>query len=406
MVIPSYWGRRKEEGRKEGDIIYDHPTPLDEEGTLLRLLRSLAILENRDFSLVIIGAATSREIIQEVEQKLRAVIKKAPRVVSTFLFSYSHLEKIYRYLEKEGKKDFIPLLSLDGYSNVRNLCLFLPHLLGSEVAVLVDDDEIFEDPGFMDKALEFIAGRKKGQKVLAVAGFYLNPDNDFLLKRETQPWMTYWNKIDCMNRAFKEIIGLEPRLKVTPFAFGGNLVIHRDLFTRIPFDPSITRGEDIDFLINARMFGFNIYLDNQLAIEHEAPPKTSPTWERVREDIFRFVYEREKLKTQEPREEMSVVKAEELNPYPGEFLKDDLEQKIFRSNLMLALDYLLKGEFEGASECMNNIYLARTKAIPSFNPFLHLIQLQKDWEKLMEFFSSARVARRAIECCCLLKEKP
>jgi hypothetical protein len=36
MVIPSYWARESEIGWKEGDTIYDHPTPLDNEGTLLR----------------------------------------------------------------------------------------------------------------------------------------------------------------------------------------------------------------------------------------------------------------------------------------------------------------------------------------------------------------------------------
>jgi len=36
MVIPSYWARESGVGWKEGDAIYDHPSPLDSEGTLLR----------------------------------------------------------------------------------------------------------------------------------------------------------------------------------------------------------------------------------------------------------------------------------------------------------------------------------------------------------------------------------
>ena len=51
-----------------------------------------------------------------------------------------------------------------------------------------------------------------------------------------------------MNEAFDKIIGTEPRLKETPFAFGGNMVIHQNLFTAVPFDPKISRGEDMDFL--------------------------------------------------------------------------------------------------------------------------------------------------------------
>ncbi|MDH4219578.1 MAG: hypothetical protein OEY18_09495 [Candidatus Aminicenantes bacterium] len=396
MIIPSYWGRKKEEKRRETDTIYDHPTALDDEGTLRRLLESLSILTKREFRVVVLAVPTAEDIQSEVEQKVSTIIKEKADDIETQLFSYSHLAKIHQFLTKNNKADLMPLLKLNGYSNVRNLCIFVPHLLGSEIAVLIDDDEIFEDPSFMDKALELIGKEEHGERVLAVAGYYINPDDDFLLNREISPWMTYWNKIACMNRAFKEFIAKGPRFKVTPFAFGGNLVIHRDLFTRIPFDPSVPRGEDIDFLINARMFGFKTYLDNQLSIKHDAPPKISPTWERLREDIFRFVFEKRKLEGQKGYPGIHPLQAADLDPYPGEFLKDDLEEKIFRSNQMLATDYIAKGDSTGAIECMRNIYLAHTKAIPDDNPYYKLLRLQTDWEKLMDFFSADKVADGAI----------
>lgn len=399
MVIPSYWGRKKEEEHKETDSIYDHPAPLDEEGTLGRLLDSISLLKNKDFQLVILGVATAPDIQDDVEKKIASIIAGHAKGtdVETCLFSYSHLSPIHRFLSQNKMEEMIPLLRLDGYSNVRNLCTFVPHLLGSDVAVLIDDDEVFEDPDFMDKALEFIGQEKHGDRILAVAGYYINPDEDFLLNRDILPWMTYWNKIDCMNRAFQQILGEDPRLKVTPFAFGGNLVLHKDIFTRIPFDPSIPRGEDIDYLINARMFGHKTYLDNQLGIKHIAPPKSSPKWEQVREDIFRFVFEKKKLEGQEGYPGLHHLHASELDPYPGEFLKDDLEEKIYRSNQMLAIDYLSAGDTQGAMECMRNIYLANTKAIPEENPYYRLLRLQTDWERLMDFFSSEKVASEAKE---------
>jgi len=400
MVIPSYWGRKTSDGSRESDNVYDHPTPLDEEGTLLRLLKSLKILKNKEFNLVILGVASAEEIRDEVEGKLAALIKQIPPEVETFLFSYSGLSKIYDFLKQNNREEFIPLLQLGGYSNVRNLCTFLPHLLGSEAAVLIDDDEVFEDELFMNKAFDFIGQRRNNEKILAKAGYYINPDNDFLLNRQIDPWMTHWNKIDCMNRAFKQIISNEPRIKPTPFAFGGNLVIHRELFLRIPFDPSVPRGEDIDFLINARMFGYQVYLDNQLSIKHLAPPKSSPTWVRVREDVVRFIFEKNKLDTQEDRPGMERISAEELDPYPGEFLKTNLEERIFRSNQMLAIDYLSQNDHESALECMNNIFIARTMAAAKKNPFQALLILQKNWENLMDYFSSDKTAK---EVCGLLQ---
>ncbi len=395
MVIPSYWGRKKGEKRKATDSIYDHPTALNEEGTLGRLLKSLSILTHREFNVAVLVVSTAEDIQNEVEEKVARIVRKNYRDSEPIIFSLSHLRKIHQFLTDKKKEELIPLLRLDGYSNVRNLCTFLPHLMGSDVAVLIDDDEIFEDPLFMDKAIEFIGKEKHGDKMLAVAGYYINPDDDFLLNREISPWMTYWNKIDCMNRAFKEVIAKDPRLKATPFAFGGNLVIHRDLFTRIPFDPSVPRGEDIDFLINARMFGHKVYLDNQLSIKHAAPPKTSPAWERVREDIFRFVFEKKKLEGQKGYPGIHPLQASDLDPYPGEFLKDDLEEKIYRSNQMLAIDYIAKGDTKSAAECMMNIYLANTHAIPNDNPYYELLRFQADWEKLMDFFSSEKIAEEA-----------
>ena len=399
MVIPSYWGRKKDEGWRKTDTVYDHPTPLDEDGTLGRLLESISILENKDFTLVILGVSTAKDIQEDVESKISSILKETATDVNTLFFSYSHLAKIHQYLIDNGKEKFNSLLQLDGYSNIRNLCIFLPHLLGSDVAVLIDDDEIFEDPRFMDKAREFIGQEKDGNKILAVAGYYINPDNDFLINKEIEPWMTHWNKIDCMNRAFKEIIGEDPRLKETPFVFGGNLVAHRDLFTVVPFDPTITRGEDIDFLINARMFGFKFYLDNKLSIKHDAPPKTHPVWQRVREDILRFMFEKSKLETQEPLPDMVRITAEDLDPYPGEFLKKGLEERLLQSNIMLSKEYLREGDRDGALECLINIHLAKTEDLPPENPFQKLLKLQKTWKDLMEYFASEKVSR---EVCNLL----
>lgn len=392
MVIPSYWGRKKEDGWKSTDSVYDHPTPLDGEDTLRRTLESLTILQDKNFDLVILGVATAEDIQAEVEERLMAIIKETNTVVPTYLFSYSHLKHIHRYLEQKGHEDLIPLLELDGYSNVRNLCVFVPHLMGSELSVLIDDDEIFEDAQFIGKAREHIGHSLGEERVLAVAGYYINPDEDYFLHKEFLPWMTYWDKFDCMNRAFDKIIAKEPRLKVTPFAFGGNLIIHRDLFMHIPFDPSIPRGEDIDFLINARMFGAKTFLDNTLSVKHDAPLKTYPVWRRLREDILRFVFEKNKLDAQEDREGLVRVSAEDLDPYPGEFLKEDLEDKVFRSNQMLAIDYLNQGDERAAAECMENIALAHKNLNSKSNSFQDLLNLQKKWKHLMDLFASDRTA--------------
>lgn len=37
MTIPTCWCRKTGDPRQEGDAVYDHPTPVDQEGTLERM---------------------------------------------------------------------------------------------------------------------------------------------------------------------------------------------------------------------------------------------------------------------------------------------------------------------------------------------------------------------------------
>ncbi len=90
------------------------------------------------------------------------------------------------------------------------------------------------------------------------------PDGNWRLSKPKMLWMEHWDQTDRMNEAVEEIIGRKPRLKETPFVFGGNMVVHREVFTHIPLDPNITRGEEIDFLINMRMFGYKFIRQSRL----------------------------------------------------------------------------------------------------------------------------------------------
>ena len=196
MVIPSYWARESEVGWKEGDAIYDHPSPLDSEGMLLRAIQSIKKLEDKDFQLVILAVATAEDIETQVEKKVANIIKSSNPEVEVLLFGHSHLKQIPELLISEGKKEYNDPLQLQGYSDIRNLCLFIPHVLGSEAAVLIDDDEVFEDPKFMSKAKEFVGRSIGGRTVNAVAGYYLQPDGDHHVKKPSRPWMKYWDQYD------------------------------------------------------------------------------------------------------------------------------------------------------------------------------------------------------------------
>jgi hypothetical protein len=395
MVIPTYWARASAIGWQEGDAVYDHPTPLDHEGTLLRALQSMEILADKDFQLVILAIATAEAIEGKVEAKIAQMVGSAGAGgIETLLFGPSQLKQIHELLRSQGQGQYCELLQLRGYSPVRNLCLFVAHCLGSEAAVLIDDDEVFEDPHFISKATEFIGQAIGGQAVAAVAGYYLQPDGEYRLNKPFRPWMRYWDQVARMNEGFDQFISAEPRMKETPFVFGGNMVVHRSLFTVVPFDPFVPRGEDIDFLINAKMFGFHFFLDNQLSIKHLPPPKSHPFWRQLREDIYRFVFEREKIVCQHRKKGMRRVAPEEFDPYPGCFLKADLEEKIAQACALMAVECLADGDAQGSQEALNNIVLAEGEARPRFDPFANLCQLQEGWLGLMAYVGEEKVSSR------------
>lgn len=396
MIIPSYWTREGNKRAEETDAIYDHPTPLDTEGTLARAIESISILKDKDFDLVIIAVSNAVDIEERVEEHVARIIANLKTDVTVRLFSHSHLKQFHKIIDKEGRGSFSELLSLRGYSNIRNLCLFLPHLLESEIAVLIDDDEVFEDPFFMDKAREFIGQRMDNLFIGAVAGYYLQPDGGWRLKTTEESQMASWDKVAQMNKAFEMIIGTPPRLKETSFVFGGNMVVHRDIFTRIPFDPSISRGEDIDYLINMKMFGHTFFLDNRLSIKHLPPPKPHPEWKKLREDLYRFIREREKLRNQEEMPDMVLVSAEELDPYPGAFLKDDLEDKIIAECSALATRYRTEGRESDAHEAMKNIEIAQSEVKATGNSFHRLISTKKLWEDMMNFTAHGDIRKKLV----------
>ncbi|MCK4617699.1 hypothetical protein KAT45_02225, partial [Candidatus Aerophobetes bacterium] len=170
-----------------------------------------------------------------------------------------------------------------------------------------------------------------------------------------------------------------PRLKPTPFIFGGNMVLHHDTVMKVPFDPLITRGEDIDFLINLRINRITVWLDRELYIKHVPPKIFRPAWRSLREDIKRFLYERKKVID---HEEIEGVGREELMPYPGTFLGPDLEERIIRTNELLKEEYKKLSDKRGMDECEVNIELAKNNPFKDIDTPTWLRNLIKRWQGL------------------------
>lgn len=399
IVIPSYWGRPSNELVSPDDAVYDHPTPLDSSGTLEQALHSITILDNRDFNVVLLACATSPDIAERVEAKVKGIAATFRGYFPIAVVSHGFEKRLKSRIEQAAPGEIAELgpamVSLTGYSNIRNMCIAVAELARSEVAVLFDDDQLYEDPKYLDKVLENIGTERDGRFVGTIAGYYIRADDTIYPKPPTEIewWMSEWPKVSAMREAFK-IIEEEPRLKPTPWVFGGNMVIHRDIFRKIAFDPNVRRGEDIDYLTNCKFFDIDFLLDNRLAIKHMQPGSHTPAWQSFREDLYRFVYAREKLRRQVPGRCPRMVKVEELDPYPGRLMRDDLEDLVYRTSILQGLNYMQTFDSNetydkvGFTETMRNIFYTRHDAPPDHDPFLWYLEFRDHWEQLMGFLAT------------------
>ncbi|BBE30297.1 hypothetical protein OSSY52_04380 [Tepiditoga spiralis] len=69
IVVPTYWTLPS--NKKDSNTIFDHPTPLDFDGTLERTLESLKKIEYYNFDILVITASTHKELSYEVEKKYK-----------------------------------------------------------------------------------------------------------------------------------------------------------------------------------------------------------------------------------------------------------------------------------------------------------------------------------------------
>jgi hypothetical protein len=320
----------------------------------------------------------------------QAVELRVQTIVAQFEYKYPIMvigpEEIMIWrqrLAQKGLYQYDRFLSLDGISNVRNVCLLAAVLSSSEVAILFDDDEVYDDPAYLEKALEFIGKEHEGSFVGGVAGYYKREEypEDFFTGDED--WKQKWGSVESMNEAI-ELIDREPRLKKAPVAFGGNMVIHRSVFERVPFDPAIPRGEDIDYLMNAGLFGYDFFLDNELLTKHMPPPKCAPPWFQLRLDIIRFARERAKLLSPVTGSgQVRDLEPEDFDPYPGRFLKSNLHDIVFEASISMASEYYEDGREDDAGECIMNIAISKAEANIGRDALDEYLEYQGQWQEFV-----------------------
>jgi len=394
VIIPTYWTSTKIAIKHQiPDAIYDHPTPIESDNTLPRLLDSLknTDLPTDSAKITVIASATHQMLEEKARKKVDEILDAYKDYFEIKSFSASTLKKI----SFEDRK-LADLLSFYGYSNIRNIGLVVGQIFKSDYLVFLDDDVVVNDRKYFAKIQESVGKRVSDKLVGGIAGYYVNEDGEYLLAVDPMAWWrTGWPKEEKMNKAFK-IINSGKRLTDTTFAFGGNMGLHWKMFEKVPFDPYITRGEDMDLLVNARMFSFQFLLDTDLRVLH-LPGERKSQWSEMRQDLFRFLYMRNKMLAHESIRNIKHVPIGSLDPYPGYFLRFGIPLKFMISSYLKSMHSLEKGDFESLKE-----FLCNTFQIPSALNFarshrLDYLRFQRKWANYVPRVRDNKVLRRIID---------
>lgn len=386
LTCPTFWGPPRDRFFEDTDQIYDHPIPIDEEGCLGRFLDSVKVIDG-NVDVVLVSSSSSSKWEDEVDERVQQDIVEHGDGIDCFHFKHEDADRLKEHLEGE-EEELLDPISMYGYSDIRNMCLIACHILGYETIVSTDDDVVYDDPDYLSKAREYINQpvEETGETAKVVCGPYYTEEGTINYASDPPSWMAYWNNADAMNDAFDRYIFGEPRLKETSYVVMGNIVLHRDFFSQVPLDPGCHRGEDMDWLINSRIFGYRFYMDRELCVQHKPPPRGYPLWKLVRLDIERFLYDRKKIRQME--EELGIA-TEYFDPWPGRFLSDDLEERIYRTNMMLSNQYLVDGEPENAEGCLDNIFYGKHEYEPG-DPLDSIQSFETRWKRLMNYIDENR----------------
>ena len=323
IVIPTFVSPRRR--KDSGSVIatYDHTTPLSNPGELPRLLTSLQKV--RGIGQIIVLVAAEPAISDQAAEKVQDIVLRFPSL-NIAIIGADECNLVQQRMEQLGLGKLSKEIGLTGYGAIRNLGLIVASIFGHDTVVFIDDDEVIPNADFLERAMHGIACKTPtGSIITAKTGFFYD-SYDSPKAPEDVPWYDrFWNKAADFNDYLDGALR-GPRLSRSNVCCGGCMVLHADSYGSIAFDPWIARGEDLDYLINARMYGNDVWFDNQFSLLH-LPPEGSQHSSRFEQDVYRWFYEVRKIEFAKTQIDLMQITPSTLDPYPGPWLDPSIHRR-------------------------------------------------------------------------------
>ena len=324
IIIPTFVSARRSHRNATVTTTYDHATPINKRGELARCLESLKKVEG--LGQIIVLVVSDADIAKRAADKVQNIVDDFPDM-SIAVIGDAELALVHERMEALGLGAYDKEIGLEGYAAMRNLGLVLANVLGFDAVLFLDDDCVVEDPHFLRRAVYGLGKfTPRGVPILAKSGYYLNERGSYLSMSQDKWYNRFWQQGEAFNTWISQAMQ-GPRLSRSNHVCGGCFILHREAFRRVAFDPWIVRGEDLDYLLNLRMYGSDIWFDNTWWMRH-LPPHTKNEGERFRQDIFRWLYEYRKMEYSRTQIDLLQVRPASLEPYPGPFLEPGIGRRI------------------------------------------------------------------------------
>ena len=376
IVIPTFVSPRRR--KDSGSVIatYDHTTPLSNPGELPRLLTSLQKV--RGIGQIIVLVAAEPAISDQAAEKVQDIVSRFPSL-NIAIIGADECNLVQQRMEQLGLGKLSKEIGLVGYGAIRNMGLACAAVLGHDAVVFLDDDETVIDADFMKRATYALGQQtRQGLPILVKSGYFYDRDGSPLAPTDKAGIChRWWTKRIEFNRWMKKALS-GTRISRSNYVCGGLMALHARAFTRVAFDPFITRGEDLDYLFNMRMFGYDVWFDNEWTVRH-LPPESEKRSPRFMQDVYRWYYERAKLTFAAHQKELIPVTAASLMPYPGPWISRELDDRVRKTAMVRSL---FTREHEGYLRIWRHgIDEAKTYARQNAASYL---RFQSFWPKIMD----------------------
>ena len=333
IAIPTYWADIQKDPHAPG--AYDHSTDLTAPAPELE--RCLASLEQvHDIERIFLLVVCPLSATVEVTRRVRAIAEAHPSLPITLVTNVeaARIADAVATITPAGSGECV---SLRGYGAIRNMGLAMAAIFGFDAVVFLDDDEVVLSSDFMAKALYALGQQtRQGLPIWAKSGYFLDragsPLADTKRAGFTNRW---WSKREEFNRWMSKALK-GTRISRSNYVCGGCMALHVRAFAQVPFDPYITRGEDLDYLISLRLVGLDVWFDNRWVVKH-LPPAMEQRSPRFMQDVYRWYYERAKVRYASRQNDLTAVTPASLMPYPGRWISDELDERVRTTALVRAV---------------------------------------------------------------------